>query len=78
LVLPLTLIAGIITGYVADNFLTFSHTEKAINIKKEVPMIGKNRKRDILFASLIVPGFGLGVLQLLQYDLEKLFGIFPQ
>ena len=78
LVLPLTLIAGIITGYIADNFLTFSHTEKAINIKKEVPMIGKNRKRDILFASLIVPGFGLGVLQLLQYDLEKLFGIFPQ
>jgi len=78
LVLPLTLIAGIITGYVADNFLSFSHTEKAINIKKEVPMIGKNRKRDILFASLIVPGFGLGVLQLLQYDLEKLFGIFPQ
>ena len=78
LVLPLTMIAGIITGYVADNFLTFSHTEKAINIKKEVPMIGKNRKRDILFASLIVPGFGLGVLQLLQYDLEKLFGIFPQ
>ena len=78
LVLPLTMIAGIITGYVADNFLTFSHTEKAINIKKEVPKIGKNRKRDILFASLIVPGFGLGVLQLLQYDLEKLFGIFPQ
>ncbi len=78
LVLPLTLIAGIITGYVADNFLTFSHREKAINIKKEVPTIGKNRKRDILFASLIVPGFGLGVLQLLQYDLEKLFGIFPQ
>ena len=78
LVLPLTLIAGIITGYIADNFLTFSHTEKAINIKKEVPTIGKNRKRDILFASLIVPGFGLGVLQLLQYDLEKLFGIFPQ
>ena len=78
LVLPLTLIAGIITGYIADNFLTLSHTEKAINIKKEVPTIGKNRKRDILFASLIVPGFGLGVLQLLQYDLEKLFGIFPQ
>ena len=78
LVLPLTLFAGIITGYIADNFLTFSNTENAINIKKEVPTIGKNRKRDILFASLIVPGFGLGVLQLLQYDLEKLFGIFPQ
>ena len=78
LVLPLTLIAGIITGYFADNFLTFSHKEKAINLKNEVPIIGENRKRDILFASLIIPGFGLGVLQLLQYDLEELFGIFPQ
>ena len=78
LVLPLTLIAGIITGYIADNFLAFSHKEKAINLKKEVPIIGKNRLRDILFASLIVPGFGLGVLQILQYDLEELFGIFPQ
>ncbi len=78
LVLPLTLIAGIITGYVTDNFLTFSHKENAVNLKKEVPIIGKNRKRDILFTSLIIPGFGFGVLQLLQYDLEELFGIFPQ
>ena len=78
LVLPLTLIAGIVTGYVADNFLSFSHQEQAVNLKKEVPVIGKNRKRDILFACLIVPGFGLGVLQLLQYDLEEIFGIFPQ
>ena len=78
LVLPLTLIAGIITGYIADNFLALSHKERAINLKKEVVIIGKNRKRDVLFASLIVPGFGLGVLQLLQYDLEELFGIFPQ
>ena len=78
LVLPLTLIAGIITGYIADNFLAFSHKEKEINLKKEVPIIGENRIRDILFAFLIVPGFGLGVLQILQYDLEELFGIFPQ
>ena len=78
LVLPLTLIAGIITGYVADNFYTLSHQERAVNLKKEIPLIGKNRKRDILFAILIIPGFGLGVLQILQYDLEGLFGFFPQ
>ena len=78
LVLPLTFIAGIITGYVADNFLNFSHQDKAIDLKKEVLIVGKNRKRDILFAFLIVPGFGLGVLQILQYDLEELFGFFPQ
>ena len=78
LVLPLTLIAGIITGYIADNFLNFSHQDKAIDLKKEVVIIGKNRKRDILFAFLIVPGFGLGILQILQYDLEELFGFFPQ
>ena len=78
LVLPLTLIAGIITGYVADNFYTLSHQERVVNLKKEIPLIGKNRKRDILFAILIIPGFGLGVLQILQYDLESLFGFFPQ
>ena len=78
LVLPLTLIAGIITGYVADNFYTLSHQERVVNLKKEIPLIGKNRKRDILFAILIIPGFGLGVLQILQYDLEGLFGFFPQ
>ena len=78
LVLPLTLLAGIITGYIADNFLTFSHQEKAVNLKSDVPIIGKNRKRDIIFTCLIVPGFGLGILQILQYDLEELFGIFPQ
>ena len=78
LVLPLTLIAGIITGYVADNFYTLSHQERVVNLKKEIPLIGKNRKRDILFAILITPGFGLGVLQILQYDLEGLFGFFPQ
>ena len=78
LVLPLTLIAGIITGYVADNFYTLSHKERVVNLKKEIPLIGKNRKRDILFAILIIPGFGLGVLQILQYDLEGLFGFFPQ
>ena len=78
LVLPLTLIAGIITGYVADNFYTLSHQERVVNLKKEIPLIGKNRKRDILFAILIIPGFGLGVLQILQYDLEGLLGFFPQ
>ena len=78
LVLPLTLTAGIVTGYVCDKFFTFSHQEKVVDLKKEVPVIGKNRKRDILFTCLIVPGFGLGVLQLFQYDLEKTFGIFPQ
>ena len=78
LLLPLTLIAGIITGYIADNFLNFSHQDKAIDLKKEVLIIGKNRKRDILFVCLIVPGFGLGVLQILQYDLEELFGFIPQ
>ena len=78
LVLPLTLIAGIITGYIAENFYTLSHQERVVNLKKEIPLIGKNRKRDILFAILIIPGFGLGVLQILQYDLEGLFGFFPQ
>ena len=78
LVLTLTLIAGIITGYIAENFYTLSHQERVVNLKKEIPLIGKNRKRDILFAILITPGFGLGVLQILQYDLEGLFGFFPQ
>ena len=65
-ILPLSLVAGIITGLIVDRFHK-KHIPGRANASCELGVrIGKIRYRDKLFAAIAVPGLGLGLLDAFQ------------
>ena len=75
-VLPLSFVVGIITGYVVDRFNTFDYRGRAVASCDLAPFIGKTRLKDLAYVAIIVPGLVIGVSQLAQMDLEATYGIF--
>ena len=65
-VLPLSLVAGIITGLIVDRFHK-KHIPGRANASCELGVrIGRVRHRDKLFAAIALPGLGLGLLDAFQ------------
>lgn len=67
-VLPLSFAVGIITGWIVDA-VNFQPTTSSNSMELKIPVINRLRKRDLCFFALSVPGFGIGVLQLVQSPL---------
>lgn len=69
-VLPLSFAVGILSGWIVDALRILPPT--AYSGACAMPVrIGKLRRRDLAYLALALPGFGLGVLQLLQSPLYE-------
>lgn len=69
-VLPVSMAAGIITGYVVDLLETRDYRDTAQAQCDVAPLIGTTRTKDYLYLLLAAPGLFFGVNQLMQVDLE--------
>ncbi len=67
-VLPLSFAIGIMTGWIVDA-MRFQPAAQSNGTGLKIPAIGMLRKRDMAFLTLATPGFGIGVLQLVQSPL---------
>ena len=67
--LPVSLVAGIITGLVVDRFHKKHIAGRTTVSCDPRTRIGPIRRRDWLFLALAVPGFGLGLLDAFQVQL---------
>lgn len=70
--LPLQLVAGIVTGWLTDRFLRVEFRGTAAACAELAPRIGATRWRDRLWLVLALPGLALGLLQATQHDLATL------
>ncbi len=78
LVLPLSLGAGIVTGFIVDQFVSVENQQNSMDLHKEIALIGKTRYRDLIYVLITIPGFIFGLFQIMQYDLKQLFGYLPE
>ncbi len=78
LVLPLSLVAGIVTGFIADQFVSFKNHSNPLDLHREIALIGRTRYRDLIYILIAIPGFIFGLFQIIQYDLNQLFGYLPE
>ncbi|SMX32170.1 putative manganese transporter [Actibacterium lipolyticum] len=73
-VLPLSLVAGILSGWVVDHF-------NKIEIKPSnplcdiVPTVGRTRVRDWIYVAFVVPGLIVGGAQLVQIEITNVLGV---
>ncbi len=75
-VLPLSFAAGIATGFIVDKFNKTDYRGNTNASCEFAPLIGKLRVKDVLFVALVVPGLAMGITQLMQLDLEAVWGIW--
>ncbi len=68
-ILPVSLVAGIATGYLVDRFHKKRYAGRVDASCNISVRIGTIRPRDIAFAMIAVPGLGLGVLDAFQVTL---------
>jgi hypothetical protein len=73
-VLPLSFAVGIITGWIVDG-INYQPAASSQSSGLKIPAINQLRKRDLAFLALAIPGFGIGVLQLVQ---SPLYDAIPQ
>ncbi len=66
--LPTSFVVGVLSGYIVDLFdkKKYEATQNSLNI----PFIGKTRKRDYAYLSLMIPGLIIGSLALAQIEFE--------
>lgn len=74
-VLPLSLAAGIITGWLCDRFNAVDPSMNANTECELAPRIGKLRLRDIAYLIPAAPGLVVGAAQLAQIEIGAVFGI---
>ena len=74
-VLPLSLAAGIITGWLCDRFNAVDPSMNANTECELAPRIGKLRLRDIAYLIPAAPGLVVGAARLAQIEIGAVFGI---
>ncbi|RYH02295.1 hypothetical protein EU805_10620 [Salipiger sp. IMCC34102] len=73
-VLPLSFVVGILSGWIVDRLPAIRITPNATNAHDMVPFIGHTRFKDWLFAAFALPGLIIGITQLSVADVEAIFG----
>src|SRR6056300_448544 len=73
-VLPLSFVVGIVTGWIVDG-INYQPAASSQSGGLKIPAINRLRKRDLAFLALAIPGFAIGVLQLVQ---SPLYDAIPQ
>jgi len=73
-VLPLSLAAGILTGWIIDALkIVGVQTDPSAQCQL-APLIGRTRAKDYLYLAIGIPGLTIGVSQLAQVDLVAVYG----
>lgn len=73
--LPLSFAAGIVSGFIIDRFVKTEY-RTAKGAACEIPhSINQTRARDYLFVAFAAPGLIIGIAQLLQKDINEIFGL---
>ncbi|NSX54439.1 arsenic efflux protein [Sulfitobacter sp. 1151] len=68
--LPISLFVGVITGWIVDRFDHTHLQRSAVKSGDIAPIIGNTpRKRDYLYAALVLPGIVFGIMDLAQVEL---------
>lgn len=76
-VLPVSTIVGIISGYLVDRFETRDFRGSAKAQCELAPLIGTTRPKDYAYLALVIPGLFFGLSQIFQVDFAA-FGAVPQ
>ena len=76
-VLPLSFVVGIVSGWLVDRFSTVDLGGGAKQNCDIAPHIGRLRGKDILYFLIAVPGLVFGISQILTIDLEAAYGSLP-
>jgi hypothetical protein len=77
LVLPLSFLVGILTGYAVDWLDTTDYREGVTTQCEHAPLVGATSRSHLLYGAIAVPGLVLGILQLANVDLNTSFGQWP-
>ncbi len=70
-VLPISIVAGILTGYAVDRFEKRDYRDTARAHCEHAPVIGATAPKHILYLLLAAPGLFFGVSQLFQVELAQ-------
>lgn len=73
-VLPLSFVVGIISGWVVDALPGPARQPRNIGSGALAPLIGRTRAKDVMFAAFALPGLIIGVTQLSGADVGAIFG----
>lgn len=76
-VLPLSFVVGILTGYVVDAAHRNGFVSASAAGCELAPLIGRVQPRHIAYGLLALPGLVIGLTQILQYDIEAIYGPLP-
>jgi len=74
-VLPLSFVVGILSGYVVDRFFDIRPDSGQSNADSIIPRIGTLRLRDFAYLLFVIPGLVMGISQMLQMDLQAIYGL---
>lgn len=73
-VLPLSFSVGILSGWIIDRLPVPEMRTKAQNSGSLAPVIGRTRIQDYAYLALALPGLVIGVMELMTYDTDAIFG----
>lgn len=73
-VLPLSMVAGVITGWILDRLEIGGYVTEASGLCELAPLVGRTRIKDYAYLAIAIPGLVIGISQLAQVDLEAVYG----
>ncbi len=74
-VLPLSVTVGILSGWLVDRFNGVELRGTPSGTAETSPWIGRTRPQDLAYTLVALPSLGLGVAQLVQFEVAEVFGI---
>ncbi|THD84915.1 hypothetical protein E7811_04110 [Aliigemmobacter aestuarii] len=74
-VLPLSFVVGVLSGWAIDLLSRRFPVRNSCTGGITVPLIGRNRWRDLAFGALALPGLVMGITDLAGQDIEAIFGL---
>ena len=74
-VLPLSFVVGIISGWLVDRFNRFDMSPRSTASCDFAPLIGRTRPRDLAYLIAAAPGLIVGGAQLAQVQITSLAGV---